>query len=116
MSPAGRAIWRRIIASKPIDWFDADQLESLAGHCEVRATFNQLARRLAAEDVESKAFRDIAINMKMIGPSVASSARQLRLTVQNTTDSRKTKLSERGSAMSGDDLVGVAARRIRAVK
>jgi len=114
MSPAGRRIWRGIIASKPVDWFDADQLESLLGHCENRARFNELSLRLAQEDVGSKAFRELAVNLKMIGTTVASSARQLRLTVQNTADRRQAKLAEKGSAMSGDVLVGGLAIRRRA--
>src|SRR5580765_4503698 len=97
MSPAGRGIWRKIIASKPIDWFDADQLESLAGHCEVRAKYNELARRLASEDVASKAFREIAIPLKWMGATEGASGGHLRLTVQNTADRKDTKNSERVS-------------------
>jgi hypothetical protein len=116
MSPEGKEIWREIIASKPLDWFDADQLRSLIGHCENRASLNDLTIRLSKEEPGTKAFRQLAIDMKFIATVVTSSARNLRLTVQNTADRSSTKNGERGSVR--DELMGGAAvtKRIRAVK
>jgi hypothetical protein len=119
MSPAGRRIWREIIASKPVDWFDADPRQELMAHCENRARLNDLMQRLAKEDVGSRAFRQLAINMKMISTMLVASSRQLRLSVHAATDRGSTKLTEHGSATGADDdLVGGAATRghIRAVK
>jgi hypothetical protein len=107
LSAPAKRIWREIIASKPLDWFDADQLHALSAHCEGRARLSEIMARLAKEDVGSREFRELANAMKLIGSAVATSARQLRLTVQQAVEPRETKRSERGS--TADDLVGGAA-------
>jgi hypothetical protein len=114
LTPVARRIWREIVASKPVDWFHGDQLHELASHVENRARLIDLRQRLAAVDVGSKEFRELAVNMKIISTSVATSARQLRLTVQAAAERHAAKIIERASPEpAGDDLLGGAAVRAR---
>jgi hypothetical protein len=109
MSPLARRIWREIIASKPLDWFDADALRGLEAHCEGRARLHDLTRRLAREDVGSREFRELAASQRIISAMLAVSTRQLRLTVQHKIDYQTTTMKEGGSA-SGDELIGGATK------
>jgi hypothetical protein len=109
MSAFARRVWREIIASKPLDWFDGDALHELRVHCENRARLNDLTRRSAKEDVGSKEFRELAVTMRVVSTMLTSSARQLRLTVQHKIDYQTTTMKEGGSAL-GSDLIGGAAK------
>lgn len=124
LSPPARRIWREIVASKPGDWFDAGQLGLLALHVETMARANEVQARLATMDVTSPEFDRLSKTLRVLLGSVATSARQLRLTAIATIDraGRDGRIDERGPGLEAaeDDLIGGTAawrrRRLRAVE
>jgi hypothetical protein len=95
ISPAARRIWRDIVNSKPVDWFDVGSLQLLRLHCENVAAANEVSARLSTAEVGSTEFSRCAANAKMLGSAIATSARQLRLTVQHAIEyHERTKLRE----------------------
>lgn len=112
MSAAGRRIWREIVASKPIDWFEAGSLHILRHHAENVASADRVSRQLARVKVGTTEFRELTGDARRLGAAIATSARQLRLTVQHSIDRRDQKAGERGAMRDPDaDLIGGRALR-----
>jgi hypothetical protein len=110
MTAAGRKIWRTIVASKPVDWFDGATLEVLRYHVENVASAQSVSRVLRRVKPGSPEFRAIAGDMKSLSTSIAHSSRQLRLTV--LVDVQGQKAGERGAAGADDDLIGGPALKV----
>lgn len=109
MSAKGRSVWREIIASKPTGYFDAGSLGILRLHCETMARAEQVSRQLAKVEVRSPEFRELVGLNKTLMASCATSARQLRLTVQQNVDRKSGLLDERGHGAADDELLGGVA-------
>src|SRR5215467_783047 len=92
-----KAIWREILASKPIDYFDVGHHGLLADYCETQEALERCRvdlRRLRLDCATSDRLFDRTIKL---GSRLSTLARQLRLTVQWTTDRRATKAGETSS-------------------
>jgi hypothetical protein len=116
LSTRAKWIWRSIVAAKPIDWFDAGQFGLLADHCETQTRLEEVWARLRRYPVGSRESRLLMGELRILRGNYATSARLLRLTVQQTTERHSTKTAERGSAIGGDDLVGGVATRGRRLR
>jgi hypothetical protein len=111
MTAAGRKVWRSIVASKPVDWFDGATLEVLRFHAENIASAQAASRDLRKVKPGTPQFRAIAGDMKSISVSLGHSSRQLRLTV--LVDVQGQKAGERGVVGDGNvDLIGGPALRV----
>jgi hypothetical protein len=110
MTAAGRKIWRAIVASKPVDWFDGATLEVLRYHAENVASAQAVSRDLHRVKSGSPEFRAIAGDMKSLSTSIAHSSRQLRLTV--LVDVQGQKAGERGAPAAEDNLIGGPALKV----
>jgi hypothetical protein len=53
MTPPAKALWRRIILSKPYDWFDPGSLVLLAQYCELAVQSDLLVARRRELDLPS---------------------------------------------------------------
>jgi hypothetical protein len=113
LTTRAKRIWREIVTSKPMDWFDAGNAGLLADHCETQALLEEIWARLRRFPVGSKESAVLINQHRTVRNNYAVSARLLRLTVQQTTERQATKNAERGSV--SDDLVGGVAthRRLR---
>lgn len=114
MSTPAKRIWREIVAGKPIDWFDSGSLPILQLHCENTARAQRVSRDLAAVQPGSVACRHLSSAMKTLTIILASSSKQLRLTVQKAVDTRSKKVAETGVVGQGDDddLIGGNALKL----
>jgi hypothetical protein len=83
LSPAARKIWRAIVASKPVDWFDYGSLGLLADHCQSRARLEAIWTRLHEVKAGSPESLSLAKEMRIHSARMSTTARQLRLTVQH---------------------------------
>jgi hypothetical protein len=82
MSAKARRIFREIVASKPIDWFDANCVRILRIHCENIVKADEVSDSFATVKPGSKAFTELSNQMRTLSAVIATSSRQLRLTVQ----------------------------------
>jgi len=116
MSAGAKAIWRKIVSDKPIDWFDAGSLGLLRLYCETLASANQIAVDLAGMKTSSPGYaRAITQWGKQCG-SAATLARQLRLGVQHGVARQAAKASETAPEAQGEALIGgQAADRFKVV-
>jgi len=116
LSQRAKAIWREIVRSKPLDWFDGGSFGLLADHCETQARLEEcwiVLRRLPVGCGEARA---IMTEVKILRPNFGRSAALLRLPVQYTVDRRATLAGERAPEGHGDSLIGgQAAERFRVV-
>src|SRR4029077_8465266 len=95
LSTRAKWIWRSIVAAKPIDWFDAGQLGLLADHCETQTRLEEVWARLRRYPVGWREGRLLMVELRILRGNYATSARLLRLTVQQTTERHSTKIAER---------------------
>jgi hypothetical protein len=109
LSPRARAIWRQIVGAKPIDWFDGGNYGYLADHCEEQARLEAIWVKLREVAPGSKESRNLTNELKTVRGNLATSARHLRLTVQETVDRAATKTAERQPKVTSDSLFGGAA-------
>lgn len=96
MSAAARRIWTEIVESKPVDWFDAGSLVNLRVHCEVAAGATRVSRQLTRVKPGTPEYRQLSAQAKILGSTLATSSRQLRLTVIASVDVEGQKATERG--------------------
>ena len=106
LSQRAKAIWREIVRSKPIDWFDGGSLGLLADHCETQARLEECWAVLRRLPVGSADARAIMAEVKILRPNFGRSAALLRLPVQYMVDRRATLAGERAPANQGDALIG----------
>jgi hypothetical protein len=113
LSPRAKAIWRQIVSAKPIDWFDGGNHGYLADHCEEQARLEAIWVELRQVAPGTKESRNLTAELKAVRGNLATSARHLRLTVQETIQRAAAKTSERPAEVADDHMVGA---KIRAVK
>jgi len=116
LSARARAIWREIVNSKPLDWFDGGSVGLLADHCETQARLEECwtcLRRMPVGCDEAKA---ILAEVKILRPNYGRTAALLRLGVQYAVDRRATLAGEGAPDAKGEALIGgQAATRFKAV-
>lgn len=97
LGAAASAVWRRIVADRPVDWFRPGSEELLGQFCRSVVEAKKIARelrRLSPLDAEYEKmlkFHQSATALMNI------TAQRLRLTVQNDVNWHSRKLNEYGS-------------------
>lgn len=101
LSPEGREIWREIVNSKPIGWFDPGSLQLLELYCSSVVDAKALsAQLLVASESEKPRIRKQLIHVTM---SCTSLATKCRLSVQSAVDRRSRMLDESVSVEKQED-------------
>ena len=115
LSDEARAHWRRIVAAKPLGWFDDGRLPLLAEYCETLVRARQLAERLAEVPPDEKGAQALEVRLMGVNGSCLSLATKLRLSVQSAVDRRSRMLDESGPGeeAAGDPLLGGKVVRLR---
>jgi hypothetical protein len=111
LSTRAKAIWRQIVAAKPIDWFDGGNHGYLADHCEEQARLEAIWRALRQVAPGSPESHRLTVELKVVRGNLSTSARHLRLTVQEAIQRAATKGGERQATAASDSLVGGNATR-----
>jgi hypothetical protein len=106
-------VWREIVASKSVDWFDAGSRILLEAYCETAVHARAIAKRLdrlrkAGAWGEAKPWERRYAQMS---GTLTTLATKLRLSVQALVDRRSRGILERGPGekASRDRLLGGAA-------
>lgn len=116
MSAEAKAIWRKIVSDKPIDWFDAGSLGLLRLYCETLASANRIAVDLAEVKTSSPGYGRVMIQWRTQCSAAAQLARQLRLGVQHQVERQAAKAAEKAPEAQGEALIGgQAAARFKVV-
>jgi len=110
MPPAEAKLWREIVQSKPIGWFDAGSLLLLDLYAYTAIAAGRVAAAASAVgDIGSPAAGRLCRRLVALNTSALGLASRLRLTPQNTIHRRSGLLSEPGAG-SPDPLLGGRAR------
>src|SRR5215203_3159941 len=83
LSGRARAIWKEIVAAKPLDWFDGGSLGLLADHCRTQARLEDCWRGLDRLPVGCEEARLVMRELRVLNTNFATSSRLLRLTVSH---------------------------------
>lgn len=87
-------LWRDIVKTKPIGWFDAGSLSLLALYCRTMSSALRASERLAATAVDAPEFSYIRKQVVALNTTCTSLAVKLRLSVQNNVDRKSRMLDE----------------------
>jgi hypothetical protein len=93
-----------------VDWFDGGNHGYLADHCEEQARLEAIWAELRKVVPGTNESRNLTAELKTVRGNLATSARHLRLTVQETIHRAAVKLNERRPSGRDDDLIGPPAR------
>lgn len=109
------AHWRRIVAEKPLGWFDAGSLPLLAQYCATLVRARQLAERLANVEPDVKGAQALEVRLMGVNGSCLSLATKLRLSVQSGVDRKSRMLDESGPGeeAAADPLLGGKVVRLK---
>jgi hypothetical protein len=117
MSADAKVIWRKIVAGKPVDWFDAGSLPLLRLYCEALDGANRLSEGLAVLKVGSPAYRAALADWKIQCGIASNLSKQLRLGVQHAVERQAAKAGESAGEAQADALIGgVPAEPFRVVQ
>lgn len=108
--------WRRIVADKPLGWFDAGSLPLLAQYCASLVRARQLAEQLEAVLPADKGAQALEVRLMGLNGSCATLATKLRLAVQSAVDRKSRMLDESGPGeeTAADPLLGGKVIPLRA--
>jgi hypothetical protein len=109
LSTRAKSIWREIVGAKPVDWFDGGNFGYLADHCEEQARLEQIWVALRQVVPGTNESRNLTAELKTVRGNLATSARHLRLTVQETVADTAAKTKERQTTLD-NELVSPGAR------
>lgn len=115
MTAPAKALWREIIADRPVDFFRPGSLDLLESFCQVTIEGQRIVRQLARTRVGTGDYIELQKVAARNSAMLTTLGSKLRLTVQADTDGRSKKTGERGDAGATDPLIGGAAR-LRVVK
>jgi|GEM_PF-4840513 len=110
LSRAAAAVWREIVASKSVDWFDAGSRILLEAYCETAVHARAIAKRLdrlrklnAWEEAKTWEKR-----YALASGTLTTLSTKLRLSVQALVDRRSRGILERGPGETAarDPLLG----------
>jgi hypothetical protein len=104
LSPRAKAVWREIVGAKPIDWFDGGNFGYLADHCEEQARLEEIWVELRKVVPGSPESSRLTGELKTVRGNLATSARHLRLTVQEAVQRAATKAGEKQASASNDEI------------
>jgi hypothetical protein len=103
LTPQEAAIWREVVDSKPVDWFDGGSLGLLRQYCSTMAQ-----ARLVAEHLRTCSWEDAVYlekRLTVLNTSCTMLATKLRISVQNKFDTRSGMLTEK-KKKSDDNILG----------
>lgn len=110
-------LWREIIRSKPLGWFDPSSLHLLGQYCAVLAAAQRAAVRVA--EVDGPFMSERIKDLVRLNGNCTTLATKLRLTVQTTVDRKSGMLTEKNDEKAEDKLLGGkavwAGAKLRAV-
>lgn len=117
MTAPAKALWREIVADRPVDFFRPGSLDLLEAFCQITIEQQRVVRVLARTRVATGDYLDLQKMAARNTAMLTTLGSKLRLTVQADVDRHSRKSGERGDASVGDDLIGGAAvRRLKVVK
>ena len=91
MSPAARAVWRRIVDDRPGDWFRASNLHLLEQLCEAVAAQREVLAKLQAAPTD----KELVKTVTALGNLTIALSTKLRLTVQADVVRQSRKIDQR---------------------
>jgi hypothetical protein len=106
LSARAKVIWRDIVNSKPVDWFDGASLGLLADHCRTQERLEDCWRALDRLPVGSIDANLVMRELRTLRTNYATSSRLLRLAVSHGIERQHTKASESASEAEADALIG----------
>jgi phage terminase small subunit len=115
LSSRAQAVWRQIVSSKPVDWFDPSHHGYLADHCETWARLEEVWAGLRQVHPGSDESRILMNALKILRGNFSVSSRHLRLTVHEAVDRKAAKATEQQAAATGNELIGGGATRLKKV-
>lgn len=102
-----KAIWREIVGSKPIDFFETGQCGLLADYCETQSRLEECNADLRRLDLGSEESDRLFNRTIKLGQRMSRLAPQLRLTVQWSVERHSTKAGEAAPGLEiGGELIG----------
>ena len=110
LSKEAAEIWRKIAASKPVDWFDDGAMALLEDYCaavlDARYVNDRLEKARATDD-EPDDHKSLRKQAALSSTRLIGLATKLRLSVQAQIDRNSRKITERGTQeAAGDKLIG----------
>lgn len=116
LTAEARGHWRRIVASKPLGWFDAGSLPLLAQYCATLVRARELAELLAEGAADQKGQQQLEVRLMGMNGSCLNLATKLRLSVQSAVDRKSRLLDESGPGeeVAADPLLGGKVVALRA--
>ena len=119
--PAGLSLnaadeWRRIVASKPLGWFDAGSLPLLEAYCATLDRLRALHALLLETPPNEKGAAYLEQRIMGLNGNCATLATKLRLSVQSAVDRKSRMLDESGPGeeAAADPLLGGKVVQLRA--
>jgi hypothetical protein len=91
MSPAARAVWRRIVDDRPGDWFRASNIHLLEQLCEAVAAQREVLAKLQATPTD----KELVKTVSALGNLTIALSTKLRLTVQADVVRQSRKIDQR---------------------
>lgn len=119
MTAPAKALWREIVADRPVDFFRPGSLDLLESFCQLTIESQRIIRVLARTRIGTGDYIEMQKMAARNSSMLTTLGSKLRLTVQADTDGRSKKLGERGDGSTADPLIGGAAvlpARLRVVK
>jgi hypothetical protein len=104
-SPEAAEIWREIVDSKPVDWFDGGSLGLLRLYCRTLVQ----AERVAVEMESRPPTSDVAYlerRLALLNGCCTTLGTKLRLTVQLQISTKSGKITEKPGHDNDDHLLG----------
>lgn len=74
-------VWRAVVATKPVDWFDADSAPLLAEYCRAKVMCDRLASRIDLASDEQ--LKDLLVQRDREAKRLTTIGVKLRLTQQS---------------------------------
>jgi hypothetical protein len=106
LGPAAAAVWRSIMQSKPLGFFDSS-LPQLAVYCRIMATLDRISAELEETPPGTERSAQLVKEVRALGSVVAVHGRQLRITNTARIDRKAGILDEAGPGrLLDDDLLG----------
>jgi hypothetical protein len=120
-SPEAAAIWREVVSSRPVDFFDGGSLRLLGQYCRQMAVADRLSAELDATAVSSDTMTGKIKRLAALSASCTTLATKLRISIQSAVHCQSGKISEKSTDEGQDDLLAGKAKwaeqpRLRAVK
>lgn len=109
LDPEAAAIWRVVVRSKPLGWFDASSLALLELYCTTLVKARQVAVELAPLEVRTPGVERLERRLIRLNSNTIALATKLRLTVQAAVNRRSRMLDEAGVGDHFDGLLGGSA-------